>query len=379
VQGQFFQKAPLPAGGKVLENKMKLPRFLRMQKHIPVIMLLLAPLLFLLDIVLIPLVVIGALVFYLIRYIDINHLEKMPVTKRILRFIGVYPVMHHFYDPLVHPGDLRLSLDEERALPGLDLNIDEQLKILGSFQCSHEFEKFSYNPGKTLTYFYFNYSFLPVDAQYLYSMIRTFKPKRMIEIGSGFSTLMAADAFKENRQENRDYHYEHICIEPYRHSWLGDLKVTLIKQRVEELAEDIFQQLDANDILFIDSSHVIKPQGDILFLYLHTLPLLKPGVIVHIHDIYTPANYPYKCLVKQMKFWNEQYVLEAFLSFNNRFEIIGALNFLKGHYFKELAAVCPALTDERILQQAGKKLRGSSLHFLETSSFWIRPRDAGGL
>jgi hypothetical protein len=105
---------------------------------------------------------------------------------------------------------------------------------------------------------------------------------------------------------------------------------------------------------------------------LHILPLLKPGVIVHIHDIYTPGNYPYKCLVKQMKFWNEQYVLEAFLSFNKQYEIIGALNFLKRHYFKELAAAIPALTDERILKRSGKKLKGLSLHFLETSSFWIR-------
>lgn len=106
-----------------------------------------------------------------------------------------------------------------------------------------------------------------------------------------------------------------------------------------------FQQLRANDILFIDSSHIIRPQGDVLFEYFEILPALNSGVIVHIHDIFTPKDYPAEWINKHM-FWNEQYLVEAFLSFNTSFRVIGALNYLAHNFPKEFAAKCPIFSQE---------------------------------
>lgn len=351
-----------------------IPNSFRFQKYIPILTLILNPILIILDIILIPFVFLSGVIFYMIRLIDINHLENMRITKKILRWIGVYPVLDHFYDPLLNPKNLRHALNKERELPGLDLNVNMQLEMLDKFNFNDEFAEFPLNFQGKLEYFYINYSFLPIDAQYLYNTIRHFKPKKLIEIGCGFSTLVSAKALEKNRRENTNHKNHHICIEPYRHGWLGNLPIQLIKKPVESLEKSIFTQLEANDILFIDSSHMIKPQGDVLFEYLEILPILKPGVIVHIHDIYTPKDYPEKCIVNQVKFWNEQYLLEAFLSSNPDFEIIGALKYLKDHHFKELASKCPALKDDRIIKKSEEKIACSSLDFLETSSFWIRKK-----
>ena len=110
---------------------------------------------------------------------------------------------------------------------------------------------------------------------------------------------------------------------------------------------DFFSQLSENDILFIDSSHVIRPQGDVLFEYLQLLPTLNKGVIVHVHDIFFPKNYPREWLEEKVILWNEQYLLEAFLSHNSSWEIIGALNYLSHHHFDKFKLISPFLTPER--------------------------------
>lgn len=97
------------------------------------------------------------------------------------------------------------------------------------------------------------------------------------------------------------------------------------------------------DILFIDSSHIIRAQGDVLLEYLEILPRLKPGVIIHIHDIFTPKDYLEEFILKNRYMWNEQYLLEALLTNTNSFKIIAAVNFLKENYFNEIAAKCPVL------------------------------------
>jgi hypothetical protein len=97
-------------------------------------------------------------------------------------------------------------------------------------------------------------------------------------------------------------------------------------------------------VLFIDSSHVIRPHGDVLFEYLEVLPTLKPGVLVHVHDIFSPKNYSARWLVQELRLWNEQYLLEAFLTHNDRWEIICSLNYLKHKQYDRLQAVAPMLT-----------------------------------
>lgn len=107
---------------------------------------------------------------------------------------------------------------------------------------------------------------------------------------------------------------------------------------------EIFGELEENDILFIDSSHMIRPEGDVLFEYLEILPSLAKGVIVHIHDIFSPRNYPKQWLVDEVRFWNEQYFLEAFLSHNRSGKIIAALNYLQHNHPETLKSVAPYLT-----------------------------------
>ena len=121
----------------------------------------------------------------------------------------------------------------------------------------------------------------------------------------------------------------------------------MIRKKVEDIELSYFSQLQNNDLLFIDSSHIIRPQGDVLFEYLELLPSLNTGVIVHLHDIFSPKNYPKQWLQDSVYFWNEQYLLEAFLSHNSSWKIIAALNFLCSNHYKKLKSVAPFLTPDR--------------------------------
>jgi hypothetical protein len=125
--------------------------------------------------------------------------------------------------------------------------------------------------------------------------------------------------------------------------WLEKTGARVIRELVEDMKPETFKVLGENDMLFIDSSHMVRPQGDVLYEFLEILPVLQKGVIIHVHDIYSPKDYPAKLLVDDVMFWNEQYILEAFLSCNQEFEIIGALNYLKSHYAKEMYAKLPVL------------------------------------
>ena len=119
--------------------------------------------------------------------------------------------------------------------------------------------------------------------------------------------------------------------------------MNVIRSPVESLDKNLFQDLNRGDVLFIDSSHIIRPQGDVLFEFLEILPILKPGVLIHVHDIFTPRDYIKEWIVDDVKFWNEQYLLEAFLSFNAGFKVIGALNYLYYSYSEQLCNAFPLL------------------------------------
>src|SRR5204862_1583914 len=116
-----------------------------------------------------------------------------------------------------------------------------------------------------------NTSFESGDAEYFYNLIRLKKPRRLVEIGSGQSTLLAIKALNKNKSEVAGYQCAHVCIEPYELPWLEKTGTEIIRQRVEDVDWTFFSKLAANDILFIDSSHVIRPQGDVLYEYLELL------------------------------------------------------------------------------------------------------------
>jgi Methyltransferase domain len=296
------------------------------------------------DIVLAPFVYLAALLLKAIRQAGIR---RMPCCKRALMQVGVFPILNHYYEPLFDSRLLRHPLNQNRDLPGIDWNIDEQLHLLKSFCFNEELKDVPETRIDELTFHMINDTFEIGDAEYLYNLIRLKKPARIIEIGSGNSTLMAIKAIKKNQEEIPGYKCKHLCIEPYEMPWLEKTGVTVIRQRVEEVHKAVFSELEKDDLLFIDSSHIIRPQGDVLFEYLELIPSLKTGVIVHVHDIFSPRDYSKACVVDEVCFWNEQYLLEAFLTCNRDWKVIGALNYLHHNHYQHLKAKCPFLTPDR--------------------------------
>jgi hypothetical protein len=264
------------------------------------------------------------------------------ISEKIFMSIGLLPIVDQYYQPLINPKKyLTKSLRDDRSLIGIDFNVQQQLDLLKKFQFNDELLKFPLDKNNENEFYYNNGTFLSGDAEYLYNIVRHFKPKSIIEIGCGNSTLMIRNAIKTNLINDGSYNCNHFCIEPYEQPWLDKIEIELIREKVEQIDISFFQKLQPNDILFIDSSHVIRPQGDVLFEYLEILPILKPGVIIHIHDIFSPKDYLNNWVLENHFLWNEQYLLEAFLSFNSKFKIIGALNYLAHNYTKEFVDKCP--------------------------------------
>ena len=297
----------------------------------------------LVDIILVPLVYLSALVLKNVRATGIN---KLPLCKKTLLNIGVFPIRNHYYEPQFDFRDIHHSFSEERSLPGINWNIQGQLEILKELIFSKELENIPTEKADDMQFYLNNGSFESGDAEYWYQLIRSKKPKKIFEIGSGNSTLMAISAIKNNEEENPDYMCKHVCIEPYEMPWLEETGVNIIRKKVEEVEIAFFSELGEGDILFIDSSHIIRPEGDVLFEYLQLLPSLNKGVIVHVHDIFSPRNYPDAWLRQDIRFWNEQYLLEAFLTHNTSWEVIGSLNYLHHTNYEALHKVCSHLTQD---------------------------------
>lgn len=248
--------------------------------------------------------------------------------------MGFHITPNHFYEPIPDTRKLKDKLWQEYScLIGIDINEENQIKLLSLFASKfrEEYECFPKNKTSVPYQYYVNNGgFESVDGEILYCMIRYFKPKRIIEIGSGNSTYLSAQAILKNKEKNR-MDFELIAIEPYPSKVLekgfpGLSK--LIKKEVQDVNLTEFGQLKENDILFIDSSHVLKIGSDVQYEYLEILPRLNKSVIVHIHDIFFPSEYPRNLILKEYRFYNEQYFLQAFLTFNRVFEVLWAGSYM---------------------------------------------------
>ena len=217
----------------------------------------------------------------------------------------------HYYEPLPDFRSITAEqINRRRTYPGIDFKWDEQITLV------NELARYSAEL-RELQFDFDNAFFNGFDAAVYYSLIRHLQPRRVVEIGGGYSTQIADKALRVNGQGRL------TCIEPYPEVRLidADLNVELIQKRVEEIEHGFFSRLEANDILFIDSSHTVKFGSDVCYEFLEVLPILKPGVWIHVHDIFFPHDYPEEWLMKRRQAWNEQYLLEAFLSFNSRFSV----------------------------------------------------------
>lgn len=273
---------------------------------------------------------------------------QLPSSTRSLKRMGLFPIRDHYYQPLFNDAHLTKPLSDVRTLPGIDWRHHSQVALLAELGFADELRTLHLErpPRNDLDFDIANGAFAAGDAEFLYSMIRHLKPRRVFEVGSGSSTKIAHLAIEKNTSEEGTV-AEHVCIEPYESSWLEQLGVRVIRERVEDVGLEIFDQLESGDLLFIDSSHIIRPQGDVLFEYLVLLPRLASGVIVHVHDIFTPRDYPDECVRRDVFMWNEQYLLEALLSNGDRYEIVAAINYLYHTEYDRLSSVCPYLTPAR--------------------------------
>jgi hypothetical protein len=257
--------------------------------------------------------------------------------RRLFRFwqrLGVHVTPNHFYQPI--PDTSKLGDDpwsHFSDMVGVNPNEARQLELLAAFRdYAPSYETFPKNPTAARSAFYLdNGMFESVDAEILYCFIRHFKPRRIMEIGSGFSTLLSAKAILDNRSADNTYQCRLTAIDPYPRQTLKDGfpgLSALIQRPVQSLSPSFFEDLETNDILFIDSSHVLKIGGDVRYEFLDLIPRVRAGVLVHVHDIFLPAEYPKHWIIHDLRFFSEQYLLQAFLAFNNSFEVLWAGNYM---------------------------------------------------
>jgi len=247
---------------------------------------------------------------------------------------GYHVTPVHFYEPLPDTRTLKDHLwSVHSSLAGVRIREEAQLKFLQELveEFKEEYEVLPREKtGVPHQYYVNNTNFESVDGEILYCTIRRFKPERIFEIGSGHSTYLSAQAVLKNRRES-GRECEFIAFEPYPNEVLaggfpGLSKVVPVQAQDIPLSE--FGRLKENDILFIDSSHVLKIGSDVQYEYLEVIPRLNRGVLVHLHDIFLPAEYRREWIFKNYKFWNEQYLLQAFLAFNDGFEVLWAGSYM---------------------------------------------------
>ena len=267
------------------------------------------------------------------------HGTTFPEMFRLWERHGFHVTPVHFYQPIPDTRSLPDShWDQAGELVGIDMNDTIQLDLLRNHfpKFRHEYDQFPAEPTGEPGRFYFNNGlFDGTDALVAYCMIRHFQPRLIIEVGSGFSSLVAAEAITKNKNSAL------ICIEPFPLDFLRQGFRGLhsrIEKKVEEIGLEFFSQLESGDILFIDSSHTAKIGGDVNYLFLEVIPRLKPGVIVHVHDIFLPFDYRKDWVMDELRFWTEQYLLQSFLSFNSEFEVLIANAYLAHYWMEELKA-----------------------------------------
>lgn len=263
---------------------------------------------------------------------------KEQLRRRMTRspFLRRWPP-GHFYSPLpdlasVLADRARIFAKDATQLPGIDLNEAVQLEHVTAFSSYHGDQPFTARAEGGRRYGFENSFFSYGDATTLHCMLRHFKPRHVVEVGSGHSSAVMLDTNDHSLGGTTEFTF----IEPYPERLQTLLRpddqqrVSLRTEFVQQVPLDLFTSLQANDILFIDSSHVAKTGSDVVWLLTHVLPQIAPGVLVHIHDIFWPFEYP-EAWVREGRAWNEAYFVNAFLQHNSAFEML---------FFNDYLAAC---------------------------------------
>lgn len=240
------------------------------------------------------------------------------------RRLGFHVVRADFNSPIV---DTRSIAPETWRRPGplhgIELDLDRQLEMIEQqlLPFITELDVPLHADGDRATLHLDNPWYGPMDAHVLYAMLRHSPPQRVLELGSGFSTLIIDRALRVNPGATTD---SHDVIDPFPSPVLTGLRGRVRIREVSGAAVDpeLFERLEAGDVLFVDTSHSVRPGGEVIRLVLDVLPTLNPGVLVHFHDIFAPYPYPRILYDRYNVHWQEQYLLQAFLAFNPNFRIV---------------------------------------------------------
>jgi hypothetical protein len=284
----------------------------------------------------------------------------MPVLSKIVRKLRSvvrpnsepYP-RGHFYSPLPGIADVRANAatifrTDVELDSSIDLRDAEQVELLRTL--NGIIKTLSFPATKTSEHRYYSQNpYFGIGSAFLTAaMILHLQPKRIIEVGSGFSSAMMLDI----NDQYSGGKVEHVFIEPYPDR-LRELirpsdaqKCLVLASPVQNQPMDVFQKLEAGDILFVDSSHVSKVGSDLNHIVFNVLPALRPGVVVHFHDIYWPFEYPRDWIVDRKRAWNEAYLLRAFMQYNESFDIMLYPQYLKHRHGSLMREVWPAWWDE---------------------------------
>lgn len=280
-------------------------------------------------------------------------LYKPAHFELILRsYYSPLPDVEHFAtDPWAGPADL----------PGVDLRVEAATALLtGELRPYLE----SFHPPRRAedaqpgAFYIANGSYESVDAESLYAMVRYSRPRRVVELGSGASSHVIAAAAADAAAAGAPF--EHDIFDPYpfeaaAFGWVTS--ATIFPYRAEDVDRMFFDRLESGDIVFVDTTHTVKTGGDVNRIFLEILPRLAPGVLVHVHDIFLPYEYPRQWIVDERRLWAEQYLLQAFLAFNTAFEV-----------------VFPAHAVTRAEPDLVKELIPSLTSATSPGAFWIRRR-----
>jgi predicted O-methyltransferase YrrM len=277
-----------------------------------------------------------------------------PLVNRLLEVWYDMPFAPaHYYSPLPDIKSLKKNLPrwyKEDTSPGVDWNLQEQLELLEKLT-PYSVEVSSLPSFSEVTHDGYGPGYGEIEALLLYMMLRHVKPSRVVEVGSGVSTFYTLTALEANREKD-NVTSTLTCVEPYPNDKLRTLvserNIKLRACEVQDAGFEIFEELSANDVLFIDSSHVSKKDSDVDFLFLEVLPRLRKDVLIHIHDI----SFPMPALPREhflfdtYLFWNVSSLVRAFLTFNTTFRIVMCQSYLHHHKPDELKKLLPTYNPE---------------------------------
>lgn len=297
---------------------------------------------------------------------------------RIFQSLGISLVPNHYYWPVPDLKELEARKWPADQFPiGVDLALEKQIDFLRTVVPLYEPEWGSTSgPIGIAGYTRGNGFFETVDAEIAYCLVRHLKPKRIIEVGGGYSSRVMAAALDMNLKMD-GVRGELLTIDPHPDRFpkeaLSD-RVRLIAASVQSIDLDIFLSLEDGDFLFLDSTHVVGVGSDVVREYLEILPRLNRGVLIHAHDIFIPSEYPRKMVLQSLSFWSEQYLLEALLTFNPRFEVVWGSSAMQGFNPEALEHAFPHWKHsyQNMAREKRRFLPSLDGERVWPSSFWMR-------